>query len=489
MLFNSFTFLVFLPVVFLLYWFVFQRNLKVQNFFLLIVSYIFYGWWDWRFLSLIIVSSFVDYYVGSQVYKTEKQSKRKWLLGISLLVNLGFLGFFKYYNFFVESFIDSFSLFGVSLNINTLQILLPVGISFYTFQTLSYTIDIYRKELEPAQDIIAFFAFVSFFPQLVAGPIERARNLIPRFQKIRHFDYDNTRLGLKIILWGMFKKVVIADNVAILVDTVFNNPESYTGVPLLVGSFFFAIQIYCDFSGYSDIAIGTAKLFGFELMTNFNRPYYSKSITEFWRRWHISLSTWFRDYVYIPLGGSRVSISRHYTNLFITFLVSGLWHGANWTFVIWGAYHGVLIVLENFWKRNVKWSFSSIMGRTANKYFKLLTTFILVCIGWVFFRANSVSDAFYILQNMFIDVGDYTNVQAIALKFRGIGLKEIELARILVFIAIMELYHFYERKGNIWEQLSRWSLPFRWGVYYILIILILFFGPHGQVQNFIYFQF
>ena len=344
MLFNSFTFVIFLPTVFLLYWFVFNKNLKLQNFFLLIVSYIFYGWWDWRFLSLIFISSMVDYIVGLSIYKTDDSSKRKRLLLISMFVNLGFLGFFKYYNFFADSLIDLFSNFSISLHPRTLNIILPVGISFYTFQTMSYTLDIYRKKMEPTNDIIAFFAFVSFFPQLVAGPIERAKNLLPQFMKKRKFDYETATDGLRQILWGLLKKIIIADSCAHVVDYIFANYQFYNGSVLLMGVIFFAFQIYGDFSGYSDIAIGSAKLFGFDLMRNFAYPYFSRNIAEFWRRWHISLSTWFRDYVYIPLGGSYVNKWKRIRNIIITFTVSGFWHGANWTFIFWGFLNGIYYI-------------------------------------------------------------------------------------------------------------------------------------------------
>ena len=337
MLFNSIEFAIFLPIVFILYWFVTNRNLKIQNILLVCASYLFYGWWDWRFLSLIFFSSIVDYLVGIGLSKTEKTGKRKFLLLISIFVNLGFLGVFKYFNFFAENFAQAFTLFGSSIEPNRLNIILPVGISFYTFQTLSYSIDVYKKKLQPTKDIVAFFAFVSFFPQLVAGPIERATNLLPQFYKKREFSYDKATDGMRQILWGLFKKMVIADNCARLVNDIFDNFETFSGSTLLFGIVLFAFQIYGDFSGYSDIAIGTSRLFGFNLKRNFAFPYFSRDIAEFWRRWHISLSTWFRDYVYIPLGGSRGGKFSQVRNIFIIFIVSGFWHGANWTFIVWGA--------------------------------------------------------------------------------------------------------------------------------------------------------
>jgi alginate O-acetyltransferase complex protein AlgI len=344
MLFNTLDFAIFLPIVFVLYWFVTNRDLNLQNALIVASSYFFYAWWDWRFLSLILFSTFVDYFLGLKLSKEYRPSRRKALLWISILVNLGFLGFFKYFNFFLDNFISAFSFFGIEIAGNSLKIILPVGISFYTFQTLSYTIDIYRNKLEPTKDFVAFAAFVSFFPQLVAGPIERATNLLPQFYIKRAFDYERAIDGMRQILWGLFKKIVIADNCAEYANLVFNNPADYEGSTLLMGAVFFSFQIYCDFSGYSDIAIGTARLFGFTLMQNFAFPYFSRDIAEFWRRWHISLSTWFRDYLYIPLGGSRGSLWLKVRNTFIIFVISGFWHGANWTFVIWGALNAVYFV-------------------------------------------------------------------------------------------------------------------------------------------------
>ena len=356
MLFNSLDFAIFLPIVFLLYWFVAQKNLKLQNALIVLASYVFYGWWDWRFLSLIIFSTVVDYLIGQRLRTEDKQSKRKILLWTSVIVNLGFLGFFKYYNFFLENFVDAFSLFGMQINANSLNIILPVGISFYTFQTLSYTIDVYRKKLEPTQDFIAFSAFVCFFPQLVAGPIERATNLLPQFYKKRTFEYHKAVDGMRQILWGLFKKVVIADNCAEFANQIFNNSADMNGSTLVLGAIFFTFQIYGDFSGYSDIAIGTSRLFGFDLKQNFATPYFSRDIAEFWRRWHISLSTWFRDYLYIPLGGSRGGTWMKVRNTFAIFLVSGFWHGANWTFIIWGALNAIYflpLLLTNNNRKNL----------------------------------------------------------------------------------------------------------------------------------------
>ena len=374
MLFNSFEYLLFLPTVFLLYWFVFNKQIKLQNLLLLAVSYVFYGWWDWRFLSLIVFSSIIDFYCGIYINKSKsEQLKKRWLI-LSMLVNLGFLGVFKYFNFFSKSLEEALHSVGYQIDTLTLNIILPVGISFYTFQTMSYTIDVYRNKLKPTKDSVAFFAFVSFFPQLVAGPIERATNLLPQFYKKRTLDYNQATDGLRQILWGLFKKIVIADNCAIIVNQIFDNYTDYNASTLIIGAIFFAFQIYGDFSGYSDIAIGTSRLFGFNLMQNFAFPYFSRDIAEFWRRWHISLSTWFRDYVYIPLGGSRGGISMKIRNTFIIFIVSGFWHGANWTFIIWGALNAIYflpLLLLNKNRTNTNVVAENKKSLVLRSYFKL----------------------------------------------------------------------------------------------------------------------
>jgi len=403
MLFNSIEFAIFLPIIFALYW-ALKRDLKLQNLLLLAASYVFYGWWDWRFLSLIAFSSMVDYFVGLQMGKAEEQSRRKLLLWVSICVNLGFLGFFKYFNFFAESFSDAFTLLGTPIEATRLNIILPVGISFYTFQTLSYSIDIYRKKLEPTRDIIAFFAFVSFFPQLVAGPIERAKNLLPQFYIKRTFEQDKAIDGLRQILWGLFKKVVIADNCAEYVNIIFSNPSDYSGSTLFLGGVLFAFQIYGDFSGYSDMAIGTARLFGFNLMKNFAFPYFSRDIAEFWRRWHISLSTWFRDYLYIPLGGSRGGTWMKIKNTFIIFVVSGFWHGANWTFIFWGflnALYFLPLLLSNKNRRNLETVAQGRLLPSLREFFSILLTFALTVLAWIFFRADNLTEAFGIIYRVF----------------------------------------------------------------------------------------
>ena len=408
MLFNSIEFLLFLPTVFILYWFVFNKNIRSQNSLVLISSYVFYGWWDYRFLSLIILSTIVDYIVGLNIPKQNSEKKRKLLLWFSILFNLSILGFFKYYNFFVDSWLDLFNSIGYEIkSIWTLKIILPVGISFYTFQTMSYTIDVYRLKLEPTKEFISFACFVSFFPQLVAGPIERATNLLPQILNKRELNYQQGAQGLRLILWGMFKKVVIADSLAPMVDDIFSNYEDFGGGTLWLGAIYFAFQIYCDFSGYSDIAIGTSKLFGFELMSNFKFPYFSRNIAEFWRRWHISLSTWFRDYLYIPLGGSQEGKLKGIRNIFIIFLVSGFWHGANWTFIFWGLFHSFIFLPSFIFNTNRK--YTSIISDekknlpTPKEFLQASTTFILVTIGWVFFRSDTIIDSFrYLNQMIFI---------------------------------------------------------------------------------------
>ncbi|MFT5595416.1 MAG: alginate O-acetyltransferase complex protein AlgI [Flammeovirgaceae bacterium] len=395
MLFNSFQFMVFLVIAFSAYWLFFHRQRALRNVFLLAASYVFYGWWDYRFLGLIAFSTAVDFLIGQYIHHSEKSLNRKLLLATSLLVNLGLLAYFKYANFFIESFADfSQGVLGLEANMSSLAIILPVGISFYTFQTLSYTIDIYRKRLDPTNNIVEFAAFVSFFPQLVAGPIERASNLLPQFKEKKKFRYEDGSEGMRLIVWGLFKKTVIADNCAPYVNEIFSSYQDQPAAVLFMGAILFAFQIYGDFSGYSDIAIGTARLFGFRLMTNFNYPYFSRDVAEFWRRWHISLSTWFRDYLYIPLGGSRKSMKRTLTNVLIIFVVSGFWHGANWTFIVWGGLHALYIMPVVAFGLNRK----HLDGKRSlvpkiSEIAQIGLTFFLVCVAWIFFRAPSVGVA------------------------------------------------------------------------------------------------
>ena len=470
MLFNSFEFLIFLPIVFFIYWFVLGRKLHLQNIFLLIASYVFYGWWDWRFLSLIAMSTVVDYFVGIKIASLINDKKRKYWLFVSVIFNLGLLAFFKYFNFFIDSWVDLLHSVGYEVkSVWTLKIVLPVGISFYTFQTMSYTIDIYRNKLQPTKDFIAFAAFVSFFPQLVAGPIERATNLVPQFLSERKFSAKNISYGFKLILWGFFMKLVVADRAGVYVDTVYGNIENHEGLTFIMATIFFAFQIYGDFAGYSLIAIGTAKWFGFDLMTNFRRPYFSKSVSEFWNRWHISLSTWFRDYVYIPLGGNRVPRSRWLLNLFITFVVSGLWHGANWTFVIWGALNGIYLIAEVLIKRKTKF------GLLAMAY-----TFVVINFSWIFFRSGSVSDALIIIKTIFTSPGRL---------FIGSG---DDIAASIYTVMAIFLLILVELKREYWSE--RWSLEksnlklVKYSFYALLVFTILYLGVFGESQ-FIYFQF
>ncbi len=482
MLFNSIDFAIFLPVVFILYWFVTNKSLKLQNFLIVVASYVFYGWWDWRFLSLIIFSTIVDYSVGLKLNGEENQFKRKALLWTSILVNLGFLGVFKYYNFFLDNFVTAFSFFGAEIKPNSLNIILPVGISFYTFQTLSYTIDVYKKQLKPTNDFIAFSAFVSFFPQLVAGPIERATNLLPQFYNKRIFDYSKAVDGLRQILWGLFKKVVIADNCAEFANLIFNNSADYSGSTLVLGAIFFTFQIYGDFSGYSDIAIGTARLFGFNLMQNFNFPYFSRDIAEFWRRWHISLSTWFRDYLYIPLGGSRGGTLMKVKNTFIIFIVSGFWHGANWTFIVWGALNAIYFLPLLLTKRNRKNLDLVAKGRilpNAREFLSMILTFGITVFAWIFFRAESLSHALEYIKGIFT-----TSLFKIP-EFAG-------MTKALIVILIIGLFIIIEWFGReeqyALEKLGlEWKKPLRYGFYYIIILALFMLG--GQEQQFIYFQF
>jgi len=481
MLFNSIDFAIFLPIVFSLYWFIVNKNLKVQNIFLLIASYTFYGWWDWRFLSLIAFSSFVDYLVGIGLSKTDEKRKRIFLLLISIFVNLGFLGFFKYYNFFLENFVQAFSFFGHSINPQGLNIILPVGISFYTFQTLSYSIDIYRRKLEPTKDVIAFFAFVSFFPQLVAGPIERATNLLPQFYKKRIFEYDKAVDGMRQILWGLFKKIVIADNCAIYANDIFANYADYSGSTLVLGAFFFAFQIYGDFSGYSDIAIGTSRLFGFNIMRNFAFPYFSRDIAEFWRRWHISLSSWFKDYVYIPLGGSRVGIWTKIRNIFIIFIVSGFWHGANWTFIAWGCLNALYflpLMLMNKNRDNTNIVAEGRLLPTLKELLQMSITFSIVLIAWVFFRAESIHAAIHYMNGIF--------------SMSLFSMPEIFPEEIILLVIGFILAEWLQREKQHALQFNTantFILPrlARWSLYYGIMWMILYNG--GTQQEFIYFQF
>ena len=480
MLFNSLDFAIFLPIVFLLYWCVVQKNLKLQNALIVVASYVFYGWWDWRFLSLIIFSTVVDYFIGQRLRTEYKHSKRKLLLWTSIVVNLGFLGFFKYYNFFVENFVDAFSLFGMQIHANSLNIILPVGISFYTFQTLSYTIDVYRKKLEPTKVFMAFSAFVCFFPQLVAGPIERATNLLPQFYKKRRFEYNKAVDGLRQILWGLFKKVVIADNCAEFANQIFNNSADMNGSTLVLGAIFFTFQIYADFSGYSDIAIGTSRLFGFDLKQNFATPYFSRDIAEFWRRWHISLSTWFRDYLYIPLGGSRGSTWMKVRNTFAIFLVSGFWHGANWTFIIWGLLNAIYflpLLLTNNNRKNLGVVAEGKLLPSFRELIAMLSTFGLTVFAWIFFRAENLSHAFKYICGIFSES---------LIKPPTIYSKSI----IFFIIAFITIEWFGRNEKFAIEKLMSNSKYKQISFYLIICLIIIeYLFNFNSSQEFIYFQF
>ncbi len=498
MLFNSLEFAIFLPLVFLIYWAIGYARIKdilklrIQNTFVLVASYVFYGWWDWRFLLLIAFTSFCSWGSGLFIGSENSQRKAKAWMIINIVINLAILGIFKYYDFFVSEFGQ---LFGIDTNSLLLRIILPVGISFYTFQALSYSIDVYRKKIEPTQDIIAFFAFLAFFPQLVAGPIERATNLLPQFLRNRHFSYDQATDGMRQILWGLFKKIVVADNCATYVDQVWATYDTQTGSTLLLAAILFTFQIYGDFAGYSDIAIGTAKLFGIKLMRNFNNPYFSRDIAEFWRRWHISLTTWFRDYVYIPLGGSRPEIPAHIQhpkrykkwiiirNTFVIFLVSGFWHGANWTFIAWGAYHALLFLPLILLGANRKYTDQVAEGRflpTWKECLQMLCTLALVVLGWIIFRAPTIIEAWEYICGMM----QFGTLRA---SYRFFLPDENLIYPTNILIIIMLLAEWFQRNKShgLEMKIPYWSI--RYLVYLIVCGFILYFG--NSATTFIYFQF
>ena len=481
MLFNSIEFAIFLPIVFLLYWFVFNRNLRLQNLFVVGASYVFYGWWDWRFLLLIAFTSACSFGAGLLIEKyKDKRKKAKAVNVANIVVNLLILGIFKYYDFFVTSFANVF--LGGDTDGLLLNVILPVGISFYTFQALSYSIDVYRGKLEPTRDVIQFFAYVSFFPQLVAGPIERATNLLPQFAKPRTFDYATGVDGMRQILWGLFKKMVVADNCAVYVDQVFATYQTQSGSTLLLAAILFAFQIYGDFSGYSDIAIGTAKLFGIKLMRNFNVPYFSRDIAEFWRRWHISLTTWFRDYVYIPMGGSRCSKGKIVRNTFVIFLLSGLWHGANWTFIVWGAYHALLFLPLILLGKNRRYRDTVAEGRLLPSFKEagqMLLTFLLVVIGWIIFRAENIGQAWVFFSRM-IQWGTFKA------SYRFFILPEIRVTSWLICFMLCVEWLQRARPHGMFLEASTKPI-FRHSLYLLILGFIVLFS--GENQSFIYFAF
>ena len=512
MLFNSFEFAIFLPIVFLLYWFVFdyamrkcKRQLLWQNLFVVVASYIFYGWWDWRFLILIAITTLLSFLSGIGIEYAPTQRGKKAVMIANIIVNIGILGIYKYYDFFATQFAR---LFGIESDFLLLHLILPVGISFYTFQALSYSIDVYRKQIQPTHDIVAFTAFLSFFPQLVAGPIERATNLLPQFQKKRTFDYATAVDGMRQILWGLFKKIVVADNCATYVDTVFADISNQSGSTLLLAAVLFTFQIYGDFSGYSDIAIGTAKLFGIKLMRNFNVPYFSRDIAEFWRRWHISLTTWFRDYVYIPLGGSRPNIPEairlkgnkaleaRYTkwiavrNTFVIFLLSGFWHGANWTFVLWGAYHALLFVPLLLLNKNRRYrdTVATITlpdGTIKTKWLpslkeagQMLLTFSLAVFGWIIFRAQDISQFGEVISTICSD-------SLLTIPFLKTRRFYIPLVINILILLVVEWLNRTKQHGL--AKISE-KCYVRYVVYYILIFIMIYAQPTSDA-TFIYFQF
>ncbi len=482
MLFNSIHFAFFLPVVFVLYWFVTNRSLKLQNILLLVSSYFFYACWDTRFLFLLIFSTLLDYFTGLKMTEASNQSTRKMWFWLSVVINLGFLGIFKYYNFFALSFADALANFGVHVDPVTLNVILPVGISFYTFHGLSYVIDIYNRKIDAEKNFIDYAVFVSFFPLLVAGPIERATHLLPQIQKKRVFNYDRAADGLRQILWGLFKKVVIADNCATFANAIFNNYEHSSGSTLFFGALFFTFQIYGDFSGYSDIALGVARLFGIDLLRNFAFPYFSRDIAEFWRRWHISLSSWFRDYLYIPLGGSAGSKFTKIRNTFIIFLVSGFWHGANWTFIVWGllnALYFMPLMIFNRNRMNMEIVAQNSILPSVKEFFQMLVTFFMTVLAWIFFRSDTLAQAFSILKEIFS--------KSLLSMPQFQDKKEAFIISILIlFFLVVE---WVGRKNNyaIEKLFLNKNLVYRWGFYYLLIVLLVAFT--GKEQEFIYFQF
>jgi len=486
MLFNSIHFAIFLPIVFVLYWFVTNKNLKLQNMLLLVSSYFFYACWDYRFLFLLVFSTLLDYFTGIKMHDAKSKAGKKFWFWLSIGINLGFLGFFKYYNFFVQSFADMLEMTGLHVNIWTLKIILPVGISFYTFHGLSYVIDIYKDRIKPEKNFYEYAVFVSFFPLLVAGPIERATHLLPQIKKARHFDYTKAVDGLRQILWGLFKKIVIADTCAEYANAIFAGSHGYNGSTLALGALFFTFQIYGDFSGYSDIALGVARLFGIELLRNFAFPYFSRDIAEFWRRWHISLSTWFRDYLYIPLGGSKGGTFKKVRNTFIIFIVSGFWHGANWTFIIWGLLNALYIMPSILFKTNRNNLDTVAQGKifpTIRELISMIVTFSLTVLAWIFFRADNLSHAMDYIKRLFSSsLFMMPNKKPfLATKAHpGVG-----LVLILFFIIIEWMGR--EQQYALATLGKSWHRTFRWAFYYILIIAIFLFI--GKEQQFIYFQF
>ncbi|KAA5533644.1 MBOAT family protein [Taibaiella lutea] len=478
MLFNTLSFAIFFPIIFVLYWFVTNKSLKLQNALILLASYFFYACWDWRFLFLLIFSTLLDFYTGIKMSDAQTQKGKKFWFWLSIIINLGFLGVFKYYNFFADTFAQGLSTLGFHVSPWTLKVILPVGISFYTFHGLSYVIDIYKSRIKAEKDFVTYAVFVSFFPLLVAGPIERSTHLLPQIKEKRTFDTAKAIDGMRQILWGLFKKVVIADQCAIYVNDIFNHSGNYSGSTLLLGALLFTFQIYGDFSGYSDIALGTARLLGIELLRNFAFPYFSRDIAEFWRRWHISLSTWFRDYLYIPLGGSKGGNLLKIRNILIIFLVSGFWHGANWTFIIWGALNALYIMPSILFKTHRDNLNIVAQGRifpNIKEAFSILLTFSLTVFAWIFFRSENVTSAFLFIKKIFSS--DLFTVPTVMPRM------------LFVMLPVFMIIEWLGREQQYAIAHLELKLPkiIRWSFYYGMIVLILFFS--GTKQQFIYFQF
>jgi alginate O-acetyltransferase complex protein AlgI len=491
MLFNSIHFLIFFPIVTTLYFLLPQ---KFRWAMLLAASCYFYMVFKPIYILILGFTIFIDYVAGVLIANSEGK-RRKWYLIASIVANIGVLAIFKYYNFLNHSWVDLVGFSGLNLPIPPfLEILLPIGLSFHTFQSLSYTIEVYRKKVPPERNLGIFALYVMFYPQLVAGPIERPQNVLHQFYEKHYFEYERVRLGLQLMMWGMFKKVVIADRCAAFANAVYNDVHSFSGISLIIGTVFFAFQIYCDFSGYSDIALGSAQVMGYKLMTNFERPYFAKSIAEFWKRWHISLSTWFRDYLYISLGGNRVSKPRQYLNLFLTFLISGLWHGANWTYVIWGGLNGLYLIAELQWQGLVNRLREGKKGivKLAVNIGLILFTFSLTCFAWIFFRANSISDALYVATHLF---DGFTQLPTNLLspqfvKFNILLSKDKwHFAFAVIGILVLMITHYFQRGTSGRTVLNRQSIVVRWSFYFAIVFAILFFGAFNESQQFIYFQF
>lgn len=479
MLFNSYAFAIFLPIVFFIYWAIPH---KARWILLLIASYYFYMCWNPKYVVLIFGTTVVSYVAALLIDGTDNKEVKKIVLTTTVIVCMGVLFLFKYFNFTLESISSFLGMFAIPFSPVTLKLLLPVGISFYTFQTMSYVIDVYRGNVKAEKHFGYYATFISFFPQLVAGPIERTSNLLPQIKSEKHFDYEKASYGIRLMVWGFFKKLVVADNFSVYVDRIFNNIGDYQGSALLIASFLFTIQIYCDFSGYSDIAIGTAKLMGVDLIKNFNSPYFSASVKEFWQRWHISLSTWFRDYVYIPLGGNRCSRFKHNRNLLLTFLVSGIWHGANWTFVVWGGIHGIVQILESsFLKSTGKKELSKNMW-----WLRVLLVFVFCDFAWIFFRANSIMEALYAFRYMFVGLGN--PVSYLYNGFADMGLTMATLILFVIYLCILCAYDYYALKGDVIRWIGKRKKAVRYFIYFMFLTIIMCCRASGEAA-FVYFQF